>query len=124
MDITPEGDVTKLSKWAQRYIERLRGRITDLEESLKAASHEHPGSNVVLRGHNHTDPDVTLPPDSCVYFYVGKGNQDRLTNMVEVHPDHSNPRRLRIASYGSRGVHIVMSSSNSFYLELEQRLWV
>ena len=119
--IEPYGDVTKLSKWAQRYIGELNDRISALESSLKAASHEHPGSNVVLRGYNHTDPDVTLPPDSIVYFYVGEGNRNRLTNMVEIHHDHQNPDRLRIASYGSRGVRLVLSSSNSFYLELEKR---
>ena len=119
--IEPKGDVGRLAKWAQRYIETLTSRIRELEKSLAAASSTHPNSNVVLRGRNHDDPDIGLRPDSTVYFYAGDGNRDRLTNMIEVRHDHDNPDRIYIASYGSRGLRIITSASNSFYIELEKR---
>ena len=117
--IKPKGDVSRLAKWAQQYIDSLRRRVDELEKRVHELSVKHPNSNVVLAGH-HVDPDVELPPDSRIYFYAGD-SRDRLTNMIEVHHDRDNPRRLYIVSYGSRGVHIIPSASNSFYLEMEHR---
>lgn len=116
----PEGDVNKLAKWAQRYIEKLVRRIEDLERSVKQLSSEHPDTNVVIKGREHTDPDVTLPRDSIVYFYLGNENaRDKLIHMVEVR--HTENGKLYIGNYGSRGIIIRPSASNSFYIELEQR---
>ena len=117
-----ELDFSKQSKWVQRAVEYMQREIKELRRSVDALSNLHPGSNVVLRGRNHDDPDIGLPPDSTVYFYAGEG-RERLTNMIEVRHDHDNPERIYIASYGTRGLHIITSSSNSFYLELEKRLW-
>lgn len=118
--IEPKGDVSKLPKWAQRYIESLTREVSDLEKSLDAASSIYPNSNVVLRGRRHHDPDIGLRPDSTVFFYAGDGREP-LTNMIEVRHDHENPDRLRIASYGSRGLRIITSSGNAFLLEMEKR---
>lgn len=113
-------DLSRLPKWGQHLVEDLQRRIADLEKSLSAASNEHPGSNVVLRGRNHTDPDIGLRPDSTVFFYAGEG-RERLTNMIEVRHDHNHPDRIYVASYGSRGLRIITASGNAFYLELEKR---
>lgn len=118
----PEGEVSRLAKWAQRYIHSLVRRIEELEGTVAALSDKHPNSNVVLAGRTHLDPDAGLPPDSTVYFYAGEVN-DRLTNMIEVRHDHDNPDRIYLSSYGSRSLLLRMSSSNSLYLELDKRLW-
>lgn len=114
-----ERDVSKLPKWGQRLVEELKIRIAELERSVADLSNEHPGSNVVLRGRNHTDPDIGLRPDSTVFFYAGGRNP--LTNMIEVRHDHNHPNRLHIASYGSRGLRIITASGNAFFLEMEDR---
>ena len=117
--IKPSGDTNRLAKWAQQYIDSLRRRVDELEKLVHSLSVKHENSNVVMAG-LHLDPDIGLPPNSRIYFYAGD-NRDRLTNMIEVHHDRDNPDRIYIASYGSRGVHIIPSASNSFYLEMERR---
>ena len=122
MNIKPRGDVTRLAKWAQEYVHSLLRKIEDLEKRLDDLAAEHADSNVMIAGF-HEEPDIGLPENSRIYFYAafpGEAN-DRLTNMVEVHHDRELPHLLHIASYGSRGVKIIPSASNSFYLEMDRR---
>jgi hypothetical protein len=113
----PAPDLSKYPKWLQDYVADMRRDLERKERRIKALSSQHPGSNVVMNG-RMGEPDATLPPDSHIFFYAGKG-RDLLTNMIEVRHDHqSDNERLYIASYGSRGVVIRPSASNSFYLEL------
>jgi hypothetical protein len=105
----PAPDLSKQPKWLQNYVDDKR---------IKELSEQHPGSNVVMGG-RIGEPDATLPPDSRIFFYAGEG-RDMLTNMVEIRFDHqSDKERLYIGSYGMRGVRIIPSASNSFYLELD-----
>lgn len=117
--IKARGNVTKLAKWAQEYISILVRRIEDLERRLDDVASTHPNSNVVIGG-SYQEPDITLPPDSRIYFYAGD-NREKLTNMLEVRHDHDDPNRVYIASYGTRGMHIIPSSGNSFYIEMGER---
>jgi len=117
--IDPAPDLSKQPKWLQNYFEDMRRDLVRKDKKIKALSELHPGSNVVMAG-RQGEPDTTLPPDSRIFFYAGEG-RDMLTNMVEVRFDHQDGDRLHIASYGSRGVRIIPSASNSFYLELDDR---
>jgi hypothetical protein len=118
--LTDDKALARLPKYAQDHILDLRREVSDLKKSLDAASNVHPDSNVVMRGKNHNDPDIGLRPDSTIFFYAGE-DRSRLSNMIEVHHDHDDPSRIRIASYGTRGLRIITASSNAFYLELEER---
>lgn len=116
----PAPDLSKLPKWAQHYVEDMRRDIVRKDQRLKALADQHPGSNVVMGG-KLGEPDITLPPDSRIFFYAGEG-RDLLTDMVEIrHDKNHGGERLYIACYGSRGVRIVPSASNSFYLELTDK---
>jgi hypothetical protein len=113
----PSPDFSKQSKWVQNYISDMQRDLARAEKRIKDLSEQHPGSNVVMRG-RMGEPDITLPPDSNIFFYAGEG-RDMLTDMVEVRHDKGrNGERLYIASYGARGVRIRLNASNSFYLEL------
>ena len=114
----PKGDVSKLSKWAQQYIANLERRIRELEDYVKEISSEYPNSNVMLQG-GVTHPDVGLPNDSCVYFYLddGEGNRERLFNMIEVHHNHGE-QTLSITSYGRGYLNVSPQSGNAI------RIWI
>jgi hypothetical protein len=115
----PPPDLSKEPKWLQNYFEDMRRDLVRKDKKIKDLSELHPGSNVVMGG-RLGEPDTTLPPDSRIFFYAGEG-RDMLTDMIEVRFDHQDGQRLYIASYGSRGVRIVPSASNSFYLELREK---
>jgi hypothetical protein len=113
----PAPDLSKQPKWLQSYVEDMQADIVRKDARLKALADEHPGSNVVMGG-KLGEPDITLPPDSRIFFYAGEG-RDLLTDMVEIRHDKNNgDERLYIACYGSRGLRIIPHASNSFYLEL------
>jgi hypothetical protein len=114
----PAPDLSKQPKWLQNYVDDMRRDLVRKDKRIKELSEQHPGSNVVMGG-RIGEPDATLPPDSRIFFYAGEG-RDMLTNMVEIRFDHqSDKERLYIGSYGMRGVRIIPSASNSFYLELD-----
>jgi hypothetical protein len=116
----PAPDLSKQPKWLQNYVKDMQLEIDRKDKRLKELADAHPGSNVVMGG-KMGEPDITLPPDSRIFFYAGEG-RDLLTDMVEIrHDKDSGGERLYIACYGSRGVRIVPSASNSFYLELRDK---
>lgn len=117
--IKPEGDVSKLTKWAQRYIKDLERALKDEKKKTRDLSERHPGSNVAISG-VMGDPDITLPPNSRVFFYVDE-KRDRLTGTLEVKHDFNNPKRIRLSTYSMREIKIVPHSGNTFYIEIEER---
>jgi hypothetical protein len=115
--VQPRGDVTKLPKWAQTYISNLNSQIESLGGSLTAVSSEHPKSNVVMQGRHISDPDITLPPNSSIYFYMDDSS-DRLMNMVEVR--HSDKHILLVRASGV-SLAIRPVAGNTIQLEMDKR---
>lgn len=115
----PAPDLSKQPKWLQTYVEDMRRDLVRKEKRIKELSELHPGSNVVMGG-RQGEPDITLPPNSRIFMYAGEG-RDLLTDMIEIRHDHnSNGERIYIAAYGSTGLRIRPSASNSFYLEMDK----
>jgi hypothetical protein len=109
------GDVSKLPKWAQDHIRHLEMTIQRHEERINELSSIFPDTNVKVTQH-HIYPDVTLPPDSSVDFYMGE-SRERYRDMLTVKHDSNCPGWLDL--HGSNGRLIVAaSSSNSFRVRI------
>lgn len=97
-DIPPRGDVKRLPKWAQEYIGDLRREIERQDEHIESVSTAHPESNVRLST-QYGRPDVGLPPDSQVDFYLC-APADKRRNSIQVrHYRSSGSNELDVSAY-------------------------
>ncbi len=76
------GDVTSLPVWAQQHIAHIQRRLDEATTRIEHLSGKHAGSNVQISSH-YTYPDLTLPPDSQIDFYLGKDRQ-KYRDMISV----------------------------------------
>lgn len=115
----PIGDVTKIPKWAQKYISDLEGELKRTgnrvaeQEAYIAGRHE--GSNVYLSRGARED-DRPLPPNAHVNFRFGNLDWD---SAIEVYHDHNRPESLYVASL-TGWLSIMPSSGNSIRLRTDR----
>ena len=114
----PRGDIKRLPKWAQEYIDGLTQELASQDNHIKAISSEHPGSNVALKA-NIGRPDVTLPVDSGVYFSLGESRDVIRGATIEVR--HAGTDSLNVLSYGMGQLLVTPWSSNAIRLKVGPR---
>lgn len=116
---TPRGDVKRLPKWAQEYIDGLQREITRQDKHIKEISSGHPGSNVVLDPIGYAQPEVTLPPDSVIRFYLSK-ERNGYNGLLEVHVNRQDPSRVEVRS-GGGPLSIIPHVSNAVTIGIAER---
>lgn len=114
----PRGDVKRLPKWAQEHIDSLGREIERQDNHIADISSTHPGSNVVLDTKSGR-PDVSLPPDSTVRFYLGEGREDH-RDLIEVHHNRQDLKALEVSSYGGP-MNITPRVSNGISLRIQDK---
>jgi hypothetical protein len=110
-------DITRLPKWAQDRITNAEAHVTSLKARLAEVSGQHEGSNVAVDGH-HVYPDVTLPNNSGILFYLGS-DRDRWKNTVEIQVREKQGKIGLEIRGADKGIRLIPSSYNSVRLMLD-----
>lgn len=113
----PNTDITRLPKWAQDRINNAEAHVTQLKRRLAEVSNQHEGSNVAIDGH-HVYPDVYLPNNSGVLFFLG-ADRDRWKNTVEIQVKDKNGVTSLEVRGADKGIRIIPSSYNSVRVTLD-----
>lgn len=111
-------DVTRASKKIQEYIVGLERDIAALEKERAEASSGYPGTNV-RQGNYGMGPDIMLPPNSEVDFYLDNPVGDKFRgNTISVRHHGKNSDTVIVASSGGRLV-VSPIATNSLTIKME-----
>jgi hypothetical protein len=115
-----KGDITSLSVWAQKEIQKRDNKIAILERHVGEMTSQHPNTNVKV--HNWlTGPDKDLPPDSSIDFYLAE-NREKYDRTINVQPVRYSCNMLQItaSSFGRYHMVIEPASSNRVFVTFQE----
>lgn len=107
--LTPEGDMDKLPKWAQRHIQALNSRISTLEEKL-----QDDGDRIAV-----SDPyNTPIAVARTKYDFTRWALYGDFTDDTEDWIDVSREEAGRLTIRGSGVLSVEMKVANTFYVSL------
>lgn len=112
-------DMTRASQKIQRYVETLETRIRSLEENLDEVSDQNPGSNVRV-GNYGINPDITLPSNSEIDFYLDSPPGERFRgNVISIRHERQHKSKILNVSSSHATLVVVPVALNSLRLRME-----